>query len=61
MPMLRVHLNRQMLPAARAGRFPFMALLARTLGARGWDVAFEPAGPAAHDNPPPPAITPFST
>ena len=54
MPMLRVHLNRQMLPAARAGRFPFMALLARTLGARGWDVAFEPAGPAAHDNPPPP-------
>lgn len=53
MTTLRVYLNRDMLPAARAGRFPFMALLERTVRAQGWAVAFEPAGPAAHDNPPP--------
>lgn len=54
MTMLRVYLNRDMLPAAQAGRFPFMALLRRTVEASGWTVAFEPASPAAHDSPPPP-------
>lgn len=54
MPLLRVHLNHSMLATAREGRFPFMALLRRTVESRGWTVAFEPAGPQAHDNPPPP-------
>lgn len=53
-PTLRVHLHGEMLRTARAGTFPFMALLERTVRAQGWAVAFEPAGPAAHDNPPPP-------
>lgn len=54
MPLLRVHLNPSMLAQVRADRFPFMALLRRTVEARGWSVAFAPAGPRAHDNPPPP-------
>lgn len=52
MTTLRVYLDRDLLPAAQGGRFPFMALVRRVVEARGWAVSFQPAGPAAHDNPP---------
>ena len=53
-PTLRVYLHGDMLRTARAGTFPAMALLARTIEAQGWRISFERAGPAAHDTPPPP-------
>lgn len=53
-PTLRVYLHGGMLKTARAGTFPFMALLARTMESQGWRVSFERANPAAHDTPPPP-------
>ena len=53
-PTLRVYLHGGMLKTARAGTFPFMALLSRTMQAAGWQVSFERASPAAHATPPPP-------
>lgn len=52
-PTLRVHLHGQMLASARAGSFPAMAVLAETVRAQGWRVAFEPASAAPDPEPPP--------
>lgn len=53
-PTLRVYLHGHMLRTARAGTFPAMAVLARTVQAQGWRVVFEHAFPQAQDHPPPP-------
>lgn len=53
MPTLRVYLHGSMLRSARAGTFPAMAVLQAAVESRGWRVAFEPAGPAAQQVPPP--------
>ncbi|HRO15287.1 MAG TPA: hypothetical protein PLL33_09635, partial [Paracoccus sp. (in: a-proteobacteria)] len=43
-PLLNVHLEGSMLETARAGTFPFMALLQRTVEGAGWRVAWRDAG-----------------
>ncbi|PAU97049.1 hypothetical protein CK240_11025 [Paracoccus salipaludis] len=53
-PTLRVYLHGHMLRTARAGTFPAMAVLARTVEAQGWRVLFERASAQAQDSPPPP-------
>ena len=54
MPTLRVYLHGHMLQTARAGTFPVMAVLQRTVEAQGWTVAFERASGQAPETPPPP-------
>lgn len=54
MPVLRIHLNPMMLAQARRGDFPFLNRVADTVREQGWQVELAPAGPAAHDIPPPP-------